>query len=101
MSFVSGLNSRLKCVLFVNNSVIYEQFVSLCYLFTNNFENRQILLSKIEEYFFLYKKRFRSAMYEKETVIDKDNIEIDLGRLNMNQDENESESETELDFMND
>ena len=64
MAFVTDLNSRLKTVLFVNNeTTIYEQFMSLCFILTNKFSDRGMLLNKIQEYIITYKLSFRLSAY--------------------------------------
>lgn len=80
LAFVSALNSRLKTVLFVNkDSTIYEQFISLCYMVTNKFRDRSILLNKIQEYITIYKAHFFTKFSERAEI--DDSIEIDFDDL--------------------
>ena len=72
LSFVSALNGRLKTVLFVNRDrIIFEQFMCLCFILSNKFTDRSMLLNKIQEYIITYKPRFRMGFAERYEVDDR------------------------------
>ena len=66
---MSALNGRLKSVLLVNkDKIIFEQFMSLCFILSNKFTNRSMLLNKIQEYIVTYKPRFRLGFAERAEI---------------------------------
>ena len=57
LSFVNGLNSRLKRILFINDikRMHYDQYMALCYLVTFKFSDFDQFLDKVNEYIVTYK----------------------------------------------